>query len=284
MSTGSVQLLAKFAHHPKRILIAMKIKSRFLIVIAVLVTMCFMPWSAPVRASDILTPVLVELFTSEGCSSCPPADSLLEKLDRQPIPGAEMIVLSEHVDYWNHIGWKDPYSAHFYSERQTAYVQRFHLESGTYTPEMVVDGTTEFNGSDAEKAQKALAQAKATAKVPLRLSSISIDGSMLHAKVETEGLPSSLGVRKAEIYVAVALNHAESQVSGGENSGRKLTHVAVVRSLTKIAVLKAGEAFAKDIQVKLESGSDPHNLRLIAFIQEPNQGKVLGAALLEASQ
>jgi hypothetical protein len=219
-------------------------------------------------------PVLVELFTSEGCSSCPPADAYLQKLDRQPVAGAEMIVLSEHVDYWNHIGWKDPYSARFYSDRQSVYARRFDLE-GPYTPEMVVDGTSEFVGSDPELARKAFERALAAQKIPVRLSAISIAaGNTLQAHVETGTTAAD-----ADVLVAVALNHAESQVLHGENGGRTLTHTAVVRSMTKLGAVTSGQAFAKDVQIKLDPGIARDNLRVIAFVQERHQGKVLGAAV-----
>jgi hypothetical protein len=233
--------------------------------------------------SDARTPVLVELFTSEGCSSCPPADRFLQKLDGQPIQGEEMIVLSEHVDYWNHIGWKDPYSAAFYSKRQSAYAKRFGLDS-VYTPQMVVDGRSEFVGSNSGLADKAFRKALGIPKIPVRLSSISADASnTLHAHLETGTLEASFGSREAEVYVAVALNRAESHVSAGENAGQRLAHVSVVRSLTKIGALKQGQLLVRDVQLKLEPGSDSRDLRLIAFVQEPGQGRILGAASMLVS-
>lgn len=229
-------------------------------------------------ATDAPTPILVELFTSEACSSCPPADKFLETLQRQPVPGADIVVLSEHVDYWNQIGWKDPYSSHLYSERQNAYAQRFGLD-GPYTPQMVVDGTSQFVGSDTSKADAAFDKAVQTTKVPLHLSSISIDAShTLHAHLESGPLDASFHLREVDVYIAVALNHAETQVTGGENTGHNLTHVAVVRSLTKVGGLKQAKPFAQDVQIKLDPKWDNNNLRLIAFLQEPHEGKVLGAA------
>jgi hypothetical protein len=230
----------------------------------------------PEKSSDAASrvPVLVELFTSEGCSSCPPADAFLQKLDRQPVAGADIIVLSEHVDYWNHIGWKDPYSARFYSDRQTSYAKRFDLD-GPYTPEMVVDGSSEFVGSDPELARKAFDKALEVRKIPVRLSAISIGpGNTLHAHVEAGDVPSD-----ADVIVAVALNRAESRVLHGENGGRTLTHTAVVRTMVKAGSVSGGEGFAKDVQIKLEPGLAPDNLRVIAFIQEAHQGKVLGSTV-----
>jgi hypothetical protein len=238
----------------------------------------------PTRASDVSArpsaPVLVELFTSEGCSSCPPADALLQQLDRfQEVPGAQLIVLSEHVDYWNHIGWKDPYSSRFFSDRQSAYSDRFGLKS-VYTPQMVVDGTTEFVGNSGSLAEQAIEKARDLRKVEVRISAVSRGNpGFLQAHVEADALPESSPDRKAEIYVVVALNHAESQVAAGENKGRRLTHVAVVQSLTKLGTVERGTNFAEDVRLKLDPKTDPANLRLIAFVQEPGQGKVLGATL-----
>jgi hypothetical protein len=225
------------------------------------------------------SPVLVELFTSEGCSSCPPADALLQQLDRtQPIGGAQLIVLSEHVDYWNHIGWTDPYSSRFFSDRQSAYSNRFGLSS-VYTPQMVVDGNTEFVGNDSRQASQAVAKALALPKVAIRISGISLDASKtLQAHIDTDALPQTLKVQNADIYLVMALNHAESQVLRGENSGRRLTHVGVVQSLTKIGSLEAGKTFSQDVHVKLDSKTDLSNLRVIAFVQQPGQRQVLGAA------
>jgi hypothetical protein len=224
------------------------------------------------------TPVLVELFTSEGCSSCPPADKFLQDLDRlQPVPGASLIVLSEHVDYWNHDGWKDPFSSHLLTERQSSYAAHFGLES-PYTPQMIVDGTAEFVGNSPKRARPILEKAANTGKIEIRVSSITVDGSTLRAHVEAGQLPAR-GPSHAEVWVAIALNRAEAQVSAGENEGHKLTHVSVVRSLVSIGKVDNKKNFSADVRLSLNPSDDPANLRLVAFVQASGPGQVLGAAL-----
>ncbi len=173
------------------------------------------------------TPVLVELFTSEGCSDCPPADALLEKLDRsQPVSGAELIVLSEHVDYWNDIGWKDPFSSHEYSERQGAYAGSFGLNS-VYTPQMVVDGRIQLVGSDERGAIQAIENATKAEKIPVSLSSIHFEGEKIALHRETGPSPSSIAERFANVLLAIADESDQSSVTRGENAGRTLKHIAV---------------------------------------------------------
>lgn len=234
----------------------------------------------PDNSRSVGAPVLVELFTSEGCSSCPPADALLRKLDReQPISGAQVIVLSEHVDYWNHLGWSDPYSSKFFSDRQDAYAHHFSLDSA-YTPQMVVDGTTEFTGSDSRRASEVIEKARSQSKISIRILSASTKTpATLVVHVEADPLVASSARQSAEVWLAVALDHAESQVSGGENGGRHLSHVAVVQSLAKIGDLKNGRSLDREVEVKLNPQTDTSNLRVIAFVQQSGPGLVLGAAM-----
>ena len=225
--------------------------------------------------SQAPTPIVVELFTSEGCSTCPPADALLQKFDQQPFPGVQLIVLSEHVDYWNHIGWRDPYSSAAFSQRQNSYGTKFRLDS-VYTPQMVVDGAEELAGSGAEYFRKAFEKVASETKVPMRISMVSAQNGLLKAHVETDELPAKFSA--ADVLLAVALDHAESQVKGGENDGRHLTHVAVARSLSKVGTLANGKSFASDVEVKLEPGTEGSTLRVIAFLQQRGPGKIVGAA------
>jgi hypothetical protein len=224
-------------------------------------------------------PVLVELFTSEGCSSCPPADGLLQKLDTfQPVAGAQLIVLSEHVTYWDHDGWKDPNSSAALTDRQSSY-EPVVGEKEVFTPQMIVDGTQELHLTDAHQTQDLLKKAAATPKLAVRISNVTIDPgnpNILRAHIETD---ENLEKHGGDVFVAVALDHVESQVLKGENGGHRLVHVAVVQQLTKVGKLQKGKSFAQDVQLKLNPGTDPKNLRLIALVQESGPGKVLGAAL-----
>ena len=225
-----------------------------------------------VSQSANMKPVLVELFTSEGCSSCPPADALLRSLDStQPIPGVQLIVLGEHVDYWDDLGWKDVYSAHAFTVRQQTYADRLRLAT-PYTPQMIADGNFEFLGSDRQRANQVLARAGALSKIPVRISSLKIANGKLTAHIETDPLPA-----QAEIFIALALEHAQSQVLHGENEGHRLEHVAVARNLTSVGRVAKGEAFSKDVSIAATPSDAPY--RVIAFVQEPNQGRVLGSSL-----
>ena len=229
-------------------------------------------------------PVVVELFTSEGCSSCPPADALLKRFDeQQPISGAQIIVLSEHVDYWNHIGWKDPYSSKFFSDRQSAYSGNFGLAT-VYTPQMVVDGTAQFTGSESETAKQEIEKARSRQNVEVSISDVSFQSGVVRARVHADRLADS--GRSAEVLVALALNHAESQVLRGENSGRHLSHAGVVRQLVKAGSVDQARAFEGEVKLKLAHPGDAANLRVIAFVQQSGQKQILGAAVqkLEAGK
>lgn len=250
------------------------------LIYAVLFVSSLTSQTAPADTSTAAAhPILVELFTSEGCSSCPPADALLEKMDgSQPFPGAQLIVLSEHVDYWDHDGWKDPNSSPAMTERQAAYVHALGLQT-PYTPQMIVDGTSVVRVGDPQQIIKVFQDDAATPKDPVRIGEVSVDAGspgILQARIEADG---SSDKRNVDVYVAIALDRVESQVLHGENGGRHLTHVAVVQQLIKIGKLQKGKIFDKTVRLKLKPGTDPKNVRVVAFVQEPGPGRLLGAAL-----
>jgi hypothetical protein len=228
-------------------------------------------------AADSL-PILVELFTSEGCSSCPPADVMLEKMDAQPIPGAQLIVLSEHVDYWDHDGWKDPYSSSLVTERQNDYVRALGLKTA-YTPQVIVDGTSEIRLSDPQQFKQVFQRALAAGTLPVRIVALNLATGtppVIRGRVEVDKDPAR---RDADVYVVAALDHAESQILRGENSGKHLTHVAVVEQIKRIARITKGNGASQDFELKLKSGNNQTNLRIVVFVQQAGPGKVLGAAL-----
>jgi hypothetical protein len=222
--------------------------------------------------------VLIELFTSEGCSSCPPADVLLGQLDRlQPVPSADAVVLSEHVDYWDDIGWKDPYSGRQFSLRQGDYAHHFRLE-GPYTPQMIVDGVAQLIGSDEHEALRVIGNEAKVAKIPVSLSVPHLQGTnSLVVHIEVKPTPSPAKPISGQVLLALADDSDQSNVRRGENAGRTLRHVAVVRTLTQVGTVEGNHGFSKDVTVSAEN-VNLHNLRIVAIVQESAVGRVLGVA------
>jgi hypothetical protein len=226
-----------------------------------------------IASAQTRTPVIVELFTSEGCSSCPPADTLLARLQRM-VPDVDVIPLSEHVDYWNHLGWQDRFSAPLFSMRQQDYGRMFKLDS-VYTPEMVVNGTAEFSGSDAARAQKEIAKA---AEGPRAVTSLTLGGSGVHLHVEK----TPQATRNVDVFLAITETNLETSVLGGENNGKRLRHVGVVRSLSTVGHYDARKAGVYDADAKLNLNSEwsKDNLKLVMFVQDRSNRKIIGASTL----
>ena len=215
------------------------------------------------------TPVLVELFTSEGCSSCPPADRLLARLAaEQSVPGARVVPVSFHVDYWDRLGWKDAYSSAAFTERQGAYAARLGNAGRVYTPQMIVDGRKELVGSDERAARRAI---EAAAKEPAALVRVVPDG-------DGEFRVTAVGASgPADVLLAVTEDPPASDVTRGENAGRKLTHVAVARELRILGAVDERGRFDGRARV----APPPPALgprRVIAFAQDRASGRVLGVS------
>jgi hypothetical protein len=233
--------------------------------------------SAP---AGVRTPVVVELFTSEGCSSCPPADQLLAKLEaEQSIQNAEVIALEEHVDYWNNLGWTDPFSSESSTLRQYVYAEALG-NGNAYTPQMVVDGQDEFVGSRERQARGAIGQAasRRKAEVMVTAGNRESEGSQVF-RIKTGALPNLTAGDTAEVWMAITETGLHSDVKRGENAGEDLHHAAVVRELSKIGQADgSGEnSFSAEKTLKLDRNWKRENTRVVVFLQEKKSKRILGA-------
>jgi hypothetical protein len=234
--------------------------------------------SAAVVAPDpAATPVLVELFTSEGCSSCPPADALLSRLGRtQPVHGADIIALEEHVDYWDRLGWKDPFSSEEATTRQNDYGSAFGGEQ-IYTPQMIVDGRTEFVGSLDSDALRAIRSASQSPKPAVQLDWG--DGDNL--KINVSPLTGAMHGDDLQLFLVIAENMLHTDVKRGENAGRALEHNGVVRQLTLVGKINSpASGFSSTAVVHPAREWNRENLRAVVFVQERHSRHVLAVAAI----
>ena len=221
------------------------------------------------------TPVLLELFTSEGCSSCPPADELLARLDKtQPVRGADIIALEEHVDYWDRLGWKDPFSSETATTRQTEYGEAFGGKE-VYTPQMVVDGRTEFVGSSDSDALRAIRAASQTPKPGIELSWQTGDLLDIHVEPIANAEPRT----DARLFLVIAESMLHSDVKRGENAGRGLEHNGVARQFLPLGkIAPASSEFSSTVTVHPAREWNRANLRAIVFAQDQRSRRILAAA------
>jgi hypothetical protein len=237
---------------------------------------CSMPLCAQTAAqpSSSNSSILVELFTSEGCSSCPPADELLAKIDGRHMPdGQSITILGEHVDYWDGQGWRDRFSSRVFTERQQEYARRFQIPE-PYTPEVIVDGAQQFVGNNPKRLQDALTRASAQPKTQIQISIVGISNKEISFHVHVDPLPSPH--RGADLMAALAENSDDTQVRGGENKGRVLHHAAPVLAIDRLGKVHAAGA-DKDFSMHIPKMGIIGNMRLVVFVQAPDYGIVLGS-------
>lgn len=230
----------------------------------------------PGKTEANAVPVLVELFTSEGCSSCPPADTVLAGLERtQSVAGARVVPLGLHVDYWDGIGWPDPFSSAQATQRQRAYSP---LGSGSYTPQAVIDGRAETIGSRKGMVEQAIAEAakRPHATIGIKVPARTDPAAPLDVMLEIGALPAG-SATDAEVLVALTQNAVRVDVKRGENAGKVLEHTAVARQLVVAGPTPATGGSLK-ASLEVPAGVATKELRVIAFVQERASRHILGTA------
>lgn len=239
-----------------------------------------------VRASDHRTLVVAELFTSEGCSSCPAADDVLTQLvRRQPVPDVEVLALGEHVDYWDRLGWRDPFSSGTFSSRQSNYAARVFHSNGVYTPQLVIDGQYEQVGSDVAAIHRAIKLAALAPKAAVVVQAArSGDGRDLRVELQAD-VPSTVLLHGAvDAVVAVTEDNLATEVRRGENSGRTLRHTGVVRALTTAGTLTQGRTWSGGASLPWQAAWKAADMRVIAFLQERDSRRIVGAGAVAVNE
>ena len=244
---------------------------RSLAVLSVVLTSVACQAAEPLAERLGPAPVVVELFTSQGCSSCPPADALLGELANDPALRGRVIPLAFHVDYWNRLGWRDPFSSAEWSRRQYFYVRALGANSA-YTPQMVVNGARQFVGSNRGALDKAMVELshRRTAGI-VRVKSAANAGK-LDVVVDAQLPP---GAPRHDVLIAVVEEGATTRVERGENSGRTLRDTAIVRILIRAGSVASG-AFHRKLTVELDPSWG--RVSVVAFLQNSETLAVGGAA------
>ena len=230
--------------------------------------------------------VVAELFTSEGCSSCPPADDLLAKLvEQQPVPGVTVVGLSESVDYWNRLGWVDPFSSNSFTQRQMDYESKAFHGTNVFTPQLVIDGAAEEVGSDAGSVYRAIARAAMVPKAAMKVSAeMEPAAGSLRVRLEIGDMASLADGKPIDVVVAVAENDLTSDVPRGENSGRRLRHAAVARKLQVIGeISNRSRASAYTASLPMTREWKAENIKVIGFLQERESRRIVGAGWSQVS-
>ena len=221
------------------------------------------------RAQD-KAPVVVELFTSEGCSSCPPADAFLGELAQRP----DIVALAFHVDYWDYIGWKDPYASPLATQRQHDYAAALRLHM-VYTPQMVVDGRTDVVGSERGDVVAAIDKAAARSKL-----AVAIEKDGRGYRVVIPAADAASAARPATVWLALFDSERETRVVSGENGGRTLKEYNIVREWRQIGTWK-GDALTLPLDVAM---GDPNHDGYAIIVQSGPVGPILGAAIMRLDE
>ncbi|MDH5750535.1 MAG: DUF1223 domain-containing protein [Rhodospirillales bacterium] len=215
---------------------------------------------------------VVELFTSQGCSSCPPADKFLNELSTRD----DLLALSLHVDYWDYIGWKDPFSDAIFTRRQRDYSSRFNLKY-VYTPQMVIQGQAQAVGSNRAEVKDAIREAKSIQQIPIDLGHAGKNITVSIAAAPAKGSAGIMAGEKADVVLVVFDRSHDTVIKRGENSGLKLTNSNVVRSLRKIATWNGGPLTQS---LPLAEILAPGGQVCAVLLQSRKTGRILGAAQL----